>query len=162
MVRILLFDGYLLVTFTTKMIKHVLFISIVLLFLTIKGSSNLSNKTHIQTVLNTAGNKDSLNFLAVFMLATFQPNYFDVRILAAKQTWAHPAKQFYAVTGEGIEERKVLQDTHRCKNHTDHYRKVTRHVVPTAREEMYVCDGIHILHLSYCDDSYFGASVSII
>lgn len=143
------------------MIKHVIFISIGLLFLTQKGFCKLSNKTRIQTFLNTPENKDSLHFVAVFMLATFQPDYFDARILAAKQTWAHPVKTFYAVTGESIEERTVLHDTHRCKNHTEHYRKVTRHVVPPTKEEMYVCDGIHILHLPYCDNSYYGASVSI-
>ena len=141
---------------------HVLFfLSMVLLYFG-NISSELSNKTRIHTILNTPENKDSLHFVAVFMLATFNPHYFDFRVLTSKQTWAHPVKLFYAVTGESPDERKVLRDTNRCKNHTDHYRKVTRHAAPPTKEEMYICDGIHILHLPYCDNSYYGASVSSI
>lgn len=145
------------------MINHE-FVAINILLLLLfanKGTSELSNKTHIHTVLNTAENKDTLHYVAVFLLATFRPDYFDYRILASKKTWAHSVKHFYAVTGENPEERKVLSDTIRCKNHTEHYRKVTRHITPPTKEEIYICNGIHILHLPHCDNSYHGASVSV-
>jgi hypothetical protein len=107
----------------------------------------LSEKTKIQTILNTNENKDSLNFVAVFLLTTLSDRFFKSRVTVSRKTWGHPVKHFYAVTGENAANRLMLRDTKRCHDHTEHYRKITKHILPPTREEVYICDGLHVLHL---------------
>ena len=125
------------------------------------GFCQLSEKTKIQTILNTPENKNSLNFVAVFLLTTLNEKFLKNRIDVSKRTWGHPVKHFYAVTGENSENRQILKDSNRCHDHTDHYRKITKHIAPKTREEIYICDGIHVLHMPYCDSSHWGPMVSI-
>jgi hypothetical protein len=124
--------------------------------------TQMSEKTSIHKVLNTPENKDRLNFVAVFLLSTLNERFFKNRVEVSKQTWGHPVKHFFAVTGESPSERKILADKDRCHNRTDHYRKITRHISPPTREEIYICNGIHVLHLPYCDPSSWGPMVSFL
>ena len=126
------------------------------------GTSQFSDKTKIQTILNTPNTKDTLNFVAVFLLTTLSERFFKNRIVVSRQTWGYQVKHFFAVTGEDSENRKILNDKNKCHDHTAHYRKITKHIHPPTREEIYVCDGIHVLHLPYCDATGRGAKVSSI
>ena len=56
----------------------------------------------------------------------------------------------------------ILNDKNKCHDQTAHYRKITKHIHPPTREEIYVCDGIHVLHLPYCDPSSWGPMVTIV
>ena len=141
-------------------INFVLTVIIVLLIPSVL--SQLSDKTHIHTQLNTADNKGVINFVAIFLLTTLNDRFFKNRIKVSRRTWGHPVKHFFAVTGKSSETRKILQDSTRCHNHTDHYRKITKHISPPTREETYICNGIHVLHLSYYDNSSWGPMVSVL
>ena len=95
------------------------------------------------------------------ILTTLNEKFFKNRIIVSKQTWGYQVKHFFAVTGEDSGNRKILNDKNRCQDHTAHYRKITKHIHPPTREEIYVCDGIHVLHLPYCDPSSWGPMVCL-
>ena len=142
----------------TKYFTKCLCIAIILLISQV-SIGQLSEKTKIQTLLNTPENKGVLNFVAVFVLTTLTDKFFTKRVEVSRLTWAHPVKHFYAVTGENSENRRFLNNKKRCHDHTDHYKKIMKHFATPTREEIYICDGIHVLHLPYCDSSYWGPMV---
>ena len=100
-------------------------------------------------------------FTTVFIISTFaNSKEFDTNLghtdyvemlRALRQTWAAEIKHFYMLTGDGQVERRVLANTNLCQNLTNHYIKEVAHIDPHAREQVYNCNGIKVLHMPYCD-----------
>jgi hypothetical protein len=145
------------------------FIRLLVFFIFCKTcSSQLSDKTDVHKLLNTNENKDTLYFVAVFLLTTLEGSAelgdksnrddFFQRVRAAKETWAHPIKHFYAVVGKQSSNDRIIKDTKYCQDHTHHYREITKHI-KDATEEVYVCNGIRVLYLPYCNPSSWGPMV---
>ena len=147
----------------------------ILIVMTISPLSlcQLSTKTDIHKRLNVPHDKDSLDFVAVFLLTTLGEKWFQNRVKVSRDTWAYPVKHYYAVVGgvgdvpnthhkfikEAEENIQILHNTSRCQNLTSGYRVVTQHITPATREEIYLCDDIHVLYLPYCDSSSWGPMV---
>ncbi len=131
-------------------------------------TSQLSNRTNIHEVLNTKETKDSLNFVAVFLLTTLQgskelqdyqggPDFFQ-RVRASRQTWAYPVRHFYAVVGNNPENIKILSNTSICQNTTHRTRGHAKYQ-PLVNEEIFKCNGIQVIYLPYCDATSWGPKV---
>jgi hypothetical protein len=84
---------------------------------------------------------------------------FFARIYGIQQTWANHVRNFYAVVGNGDEEKRVLGNKSVCHSITKHYRDLLKKV-PDLKEEVYRCNGIKVLYLPYCDTSGWGPQVS--
>lgn len=147
-------------------------ISILLPETVLSGSVPLSGTTTTYKQLN-AQFHEKIDFIAVFLLASLKnaielgekPNFshgrnedFFARISAAQQTWAYNVRHFYAVVGNGLEEKRVLANTSACHSITKHYLDVMKKI-PNIREEVYRCGNTKILYLPYCDTSGWGPDV---
>jgi hypothetical protein len=136
------------------------------------GSVPLSGTTTTYKLLN-AQFHEKIDFIAVFLLASLKnaielgekPVFshgrsedFFARVSAAQQTWAYNVRHFYAVVGNGAEEKRILANTSACHSITKHYLDVMKKI-PNIREEVYRCGNTKILYLPYCDTSGWGPDV---
>jgi len=133
----------------------------------------LSDKTDIQKHLSVPENKDSLNFLAVFLLSTLhgasvfggpggdRTDFFQ-RVQASKATWGHPIKHFYAVVGKKDDNVNILVNPKHCTNLTKQYHHHVSHISAHAAEEVFECAGIRVLYLPYCNHESWGPMVMLI
>jgi len=111
-------------------------------------------------------------FLSVFLLSSLQnavelgESFLDIpgtddyfaRIRAAQLTWAFNIRYFYSVVGAGDAERRVLSNSSICTNLTSDYFKRGFH----GEEHIFLCKGIKVLFLPYCDAGSWGHSVSLL
>ena len=139
------------------------------------GSVPLSGSTNTYKLLN-AQFHEKIDFIAVFLLASLKnaielgekPVFahgrnedFFARISAAQQTWAYNVRHFYAVVGNGAEEKRILANTSACHSISKHYVDVMKKIPGNVmREEVYRCGNTKILYLPYCDTSGWGPDVS--
>lgn len=133
-------------------------------------SAQLSDKTDIEKHLGTPESKDSLTYIAVFLLSTLTgaPEFggaggnrldFFQRVKASKATWAHPIKHFYSVVGNSEENEKILVNPQYCTNLTKQYHHHMIHAAEHPREEVFECAGIRVLYLPYCNHKAWGPMV---
>lgn len=146
------------------------FLCLLLLTVTQTVKSQLSDKSNIQTILSTPENKDSLSFVAVFLLTTLhgatafggpggdRVDFFQ-RVQASKATWAHPIKHFYAVIGKNDANIQILVNPKYCTNLTKQYHHHVSHVSAYPAEEVFECAGIRVLYLPYCNHQSWGPMV---
>lgn len=148
------------------------------LIILIKCDNELTNITTTHKVLN-GQSKEHLKFIAIFQLSslnqatefgekrhyntgpldTFSYYYGSevfTRIRASQKTWAHQAKHFYAVVGNGEAERRVLSNHKYCTNLTEAYLHQTSHLLYPRTEQVFSCNGIRLLYLPECKDGGWG------
>lgn len=134
--------------------------------------SNASKRNAVNAILSSKENEDSLNFLAVFMLSTLEgahemggsaPRHRDFfhRVRASKETWAWPIRHYYSVIGKNQENLKILTNSSNCQNITQQHLEAMKGQ-PDVHEEIFVCHGIKVLYLPYCDHSSWGSKVGTI
>ena len=139
---------------------------------TLSKSIPLSDSTNTYKLLN-AQSHEKIDFIAIFLLASLKnaiqlgesPQFshgrdedFFARVTAAQQTWGYNVRNFYAVVGNGPEEKRILSNTSACHSITKHYRDILKKV-PDFKEEIYRCGSTKILFLPYCDSSAWGPNV---
>ena len=102
---------------------------------------------------------DAVNDIGVFLLGTLSgsvhfgerhpkedSDYYFERIIAAKHTWAKHLTHFYMVTADGTAEKRILKSPIYCNNtHSSKFAGGLNHSY-----KLFVCSGIHILHLPHC------------
>ena len=142
-------------------------------------SNNFYNSSAGQYYQHSKDPKVTFTGFGVFLLGTLRhavdlgepletghgsdAKYYD-RLVAARATWAKHAKVFYAVTGKGGPQDRVLGNASACNNETIMFRKMlhNHHAKPRSFD-VYRCGepelGMHVLHLPRCEDSYAGAEV---
>jgi len=133
-------------------------------------SAQLSNTTDIEKHLGPPETKDSLTFVAVFLLTTLHGAAvfggpggnrvdFFMRVQASKATWGHPIKHFYAVVGDNEGNQQILANPQYCTNLTRQYHHHMVHASEHPKEEVYECAGIRVLYLPYCNHKSWGPMV---
>ena len=124
-------------------------------------STDFSTSTSASFGLESIDTNGTVHNVAVFLLGTLNPGYYE-RSVAARKTWAAAAGVFYVVTGKGSSENDKRHGLPSCHNHTKQYRSRLQPFLQTAFE-VYYCgensanqiEEIPILHLPDCLGTYW-------
>ena len=127
-------------------------------------STDFSTSTRVSFGLESMHTNNSVHNVAVFLLGTLNPAYYE-RSVAARKTWAASAGVFYVVTGKGSSENDQSHGLPACHNHTKQYRSRLQPYLQTAIE-VYYCgentanqiEEIPVLHLPDCLGTYWVSS----
>lgn len=113
--------------------------------------------------LETMDTNDSVHNIAVFLLGTMDPGYYE-RSVAARKTWAAAAGIFYMVTGASGSESNKKHGLPSCRNRTKQYRsRLQPYLQSDSDIEVYYCgentadqiEEIPVLHLPRCLGTYW-------
>ena len=126
-------------------------------------SLDFATSNRVSFGLESMETNASVHNIAVFLLGTLEPGYYE-RSVAARKTWAAAAGIFYIVTGTGGSESNKKHGLPSCHNRSKQYRSRLQPFLQSNNDiEVYYCgentvdqiEEIPVLHLPHCLGTYW-------